>query len=285
MVISVDARPQIIECAPRQALYRDEDAVRFVFRIRRRRVTKCHVEVDVTRRGDTAPLVGPWHYTLTHDLQEQSFSTEGWGTGEYWIRIRSLVDGQPVGPYCVRKFWKQVCPAPAPAAVLELAGYPEVLVDDYCFEAVNDIQFVPDALDKHPDRPLVSPTQEHEEEMLSIDSLTWDDGADRYEATYGNSGGRIERQETHGEREHLKMLLISEDASSGTSPPSALWTMTARRTTTSCGMTGTAPRQRSGRKHTTSSTPNSAFTTRSGTVRSTSTTCLSPPAAALPLPL
>ena len=81
MVISVDARPQIIECAPRQALYQDEDTVRFVFRIRRRRVTKCHVEVDVTRRGGTAPLAGPWRYTLTHDLQEQSFSTEGWDDG------------------------------------------------------------------------------------------------------------------------------------------------------------------------------------------------------------
>ena len=211
MVISVDARPQIIECAPRQALYQDEDTVSFVFRIRRRRVTKCHVEVDVTHRGGSTPLAGPWSYALTHDLQEQSFSTEGLDTGEYWIRIRPLVDGQPVGPYCVRKFWKQVCPAPESPAVLELAGYPEVLVDDYCFEAVNDIQFVPDALDKHPDRPLVSPTQSHEEEMLSMDSLTWNDGADRYEATYRNSGGRIERQDTHGEREHLKMLLISED--------------------------------------------------------------------------
>ncbi len=211
MVISVDARPQIIECAPRQALYQDEDTVSFVCRIRRHRVTKCHVEVDVTRRGGTAPLAGPWRYTLTHDLQAQSFSTAGWDTGEYWIRLRPLVDGQPVGPYCVRKFWKQVSAAPEPPAVLELAGHPEVLVDDYCFEAVNDIQFVPDALDKHPDRPLVSPTQSHEEEMLSIDSLAWNDGADRYEATYRNSGGRIERQDTHEERLHLKMLLISAD--------------------------------------------------------------------------
>ena len=162
MVISVDARPQIIECAPRQALYQDEDTVSFVFRIRRRRVTKCHVEVDVTHRGGTAPLAGPWRYTLTHDFQDQSFSIAGWEPGEYWIRIRPLVDGQPAGPYCVRKFWKQASAALEPPAALELGGYPEVLVDDYCFEAVNDIQFVPDALDKHPDRPLVSPTQSHE---------------------------------------------------------------------------------------------------------------------------
>ena len=95
--------------------------------------------------------------------------------------------------------------------MLELAGYPEVLVDDYCFEEVNGIQFVPDALGKHPDRPLVSPTEPHEEEMLSLNSLTWNDSAAQYEATYHNSGGRIERQDTHEERLHLKMLLISED--------------------------------------------------------------------------
>ena len=211
MVIAVDARPQIIECAPRQALYQDEDTVSFVIRIRRRRVTKCHVEVDVTHRAGTAPLAGPWRYTLTHDLQEQSFSTAGWDTGEYWIRLRPLVGGRPVGPYCVRKLWKQVCDVPESPAALELAGYPEVLVDDYCFEEVNGIQFVPDALDKHPDRPLVSPTEPHEEEMLSINSLAWNETAARYEAAYHNSGGRIERQDTHEERLHLKMLLISED--------------------------------------------------------------------------
>ena len=111
----------------------------------------------------------------------------------------------------MRKLWKQVCAAPEPPAALELAGYPEVLVDDYCFEEVNGIQFVPDALGKHPDRPLVSPTEPHEEEMLSLNSLTWNDSAAQYEATYHNSGGRIERQDTHEERLHLKMLLISED--------------------------------------------------------------------------
>ena len=47
-VIAVDAAPQIIECAPRQALYTDEPEARFTARIRRHRVTRCHVSVDVT---------------------------------------------------------------------------------------------------------------------------------------------------------------------------------------------------------------------------------------------
>ena len=211
MVIAVDARPQIIECAPRQALYHGEDTARLLIRIRRHRVTKCYVEVDVTQREGSTPLAGPWRYALSHDFQEQAFSTAGWGSGEYWIRIRPLVGGQPVGPFCVRKFWKEDVPESPPPPFIELAGSPEVMVDDYCFAEVEGIQFVPDGLAKQPDAPLVSPTEAHEEEMLSIDSLTWDDEDEQYEGVYHNGGGRVERQETHDDRAHLKMLLVSED--------------------------------------------------------------------------
>ena len=149
MVIAVDARPQIIECAPRQALFLDEDEARFLYRIRRRRVSRCEVEADVTSREGSAPLAGPWRLSLTHELQEHSFSIAGWGTGEYWIRLRPLVEGEPVGPWCVRKFWRQAGSGPPPE-VLELAGFPEVLVDDYSFEEVEGVQFVPDTMDKNP---------------------------------------------------------------------------------------------------------------------------------------
>ena len=210
MVIAVDARPQIIECAPRQALFQDEDEVRFLCRIRRRRVSRCEVEVDVTTREGTVPLAGPWRLNLTHELQEHSFSIPGWGTGEYWIRLRPVVGGGPVGPWCVRKFWRQIDAGPPSPEVLELAGYPEVLVDDYSFEEVEGIQFVPDTMDKNP-APLAATSEPHDEEMLGLESVGWKDEAGRYEAVYGNSGGRVERQETRDERSRLRMLLVSED--------------------------------------------------------------------------
>ncbi len=217
MVIAVDARPQIIECAPRQALFQDEDEVRFLYRIRRRRVSRCEVEVDVTTREGTVPLAGPWRLNLTHELQEHSFSIAGWGTGEYWIRLRPVVGGEPVGPWCVRKFWRQIDAGPPPPEVLELAGYPEVLVDDYSFEEVEGIQFVPDTMDKNP-APLAATSEPHDEEMLGLESVGWKDEAGRYEAVYGNSGGRVERQETRDERSRLRMLLVSEDGESWEKP-------------------------------------------------------------------
>ncbi len=217
MVIAVDARPQIIECAPRQALFIDEDEARFLYRIRRHRVSRCEVEADVTTREGFAPLAGPWRLSLTHELQEHSFSIAGWGTGEYWIRLRPLVEGEPVGPWCVRKFWKQAGAGPPPPEVLELAGYPEVLVDDYSFEEAEGVQFVPDTMDKNP-APLAATTEPHDEEMLGLESVSWNEEAGRYEAVYRNGGGRIEREETRGERSRLRMLLVSEDGESWEKP-------------------------------------------------------------------
>ncbi len=210
MLISVDARPQIIECATRQMLYTDEGKARFMIRIRDNRVSCCHVEVDVTARQDESAIGGPWRYQLSSQWQDQEFSIDGWQDGEYWLRIRVIRGGEPIGPYCIRKFWVQAVDQVRPE-VLELAGHPEVLVDDWSFDQVEGVQFVPDVLEKKPDEAIVTPTESHEEEMLSIESIEWNDSDRRYEAIYKNSGGRSERKETAHLRAHLKMLLISED--------------------------------------------------------------------------
>lgn len=208
--IAVDARTQVIECAPRQSLYQNEDQTTFIIRIRQHRLTKCHVEVDVTRREGAARLAGPWRYSLTHSFQEQTFSTCGWEGDEYWIRVRMLRDGEPVGPYCVRKFWKENLPEPEPPEYLELNGYPEVMVDDYSFEQAEGIHFVPDTLDKS-GGPLVTFTEPHEEEFMTLESLSWNEEEKRYEGLYRNEHGRFERADSHESRAHLKMLLVSED--------------------------------------------------------------------------
>jgi len=208
--IAVDARPQFIECAARQFLYINEDTACFVIRIRKHRVSACEVSADVTSRGGAAVLAGPWRFRLTHEFREQSFDTTGWPTGEYWIRIRVLREGEPVGPFCIRKFWKQVSSPPSGPEVLELGGYPEVLVDDFACAEVEGVQFVPDRL-RTSGAPLVAPTAPHEEEMLSVESLTWNEAAQRYECVYVNSGGRLERKDTEPEREYLKLLAVSSD--------------------------------------------------------------------------
>ena len=216
-VIAVDAAPQIIECAPRQALYTDEPEARFTARIRGHRVTRCHVSVDVTAREGSEPLAGPWRLSLTHGGREQAFPIQGWPDGEYWIRLRVLVGDRPAGPFCVRKFWKQ---APLPArrpAVLDLAGHPEALVDGWCFDAVRGVRFVPDPFERPP-APVVDGSAPHEEEGLQFTSLGWNEDAGRWEAEYENFLVAADRQHDHETRAGLRMLAVSGDGRAWTRP-------------------------------------------------------------------
>ena len=216
-VIAVDAAPQIIECAPRQALYTDEPEARFTARIRNHRVSRCHVSVDVTTREGSGPLAGPWRLSLTHQVQEHAFPIDAWEDGEYWIRLRVLVGDEPIGPYCVRKFWKQ---APLPAArppVLDLRGHPQVLVDDYCFDAVRGVQFVPDPFERAPE-PALDGSAPHEEEGLQFTALQWNQGANRWEAEYENFLVAGDRLADHETRAGLSMLAVSRDGRTWTRP-------------------------------------------------------------------
>ena len=216
-MIAVDAAPQLIECAPRQALYTDEPEARFTARIRSHRVNRCHVSVDVTAREGFEPLAGPWRLSLTHGGREQAFRIDGWPDGEYWIRLRVVVDGSPTGPFCVRKFWKQ---APLPGsrpAVLDLTGHPEVLVDDYCFDAVRGVRFVPDPFER-PAAPVVDGSAAHEEEGLQFTSVEWIEEAGRWEAHYENFLVAGDRLDDHDTRAGLRMLAVSPDGRTWTRP-------------------------------------------------------------------
>ena len=216
-VIAVDAAPQIIECAPRQALYTDEPEARFTARIRGHRVNRSHVSVDVTAREGSEPLAGPWRLSLTHGGLEQGFPIDGWPDGEYWIRLRVLVGSSPAGPFCVRKFWKQApLPAPRPA-VLDLAGHPEVLVDGWCFDAVRGVHFVPDPFER-PAAPVVDGSAPHEEEGLQFTSLAWNGNAGRWEAEYENFLVAGDRLDDHETRAGLRMLAVSSDGRRWTRP-------------------------------------------------------------------
>ena len=211
MPIAVDARTQFVECATRQMLYEEEAEASVLIRIRRHRVTRCHVEVDVVRREGHDRLAGPWRLRLGHAFHEQRFALAGWADGEYWVRVRTLVDGRPVGPCCVRKFWLQRPLQRAREGPLRLGGFPEVMVDADVFERCTDIQFVPDGLERQADAPLVTPTEPHEEQSLAVAELAWNAEAQRYECLYRNGPGRVERKDTRARRAHLKMLAVSTD--------------------------------------------------------------------------
>ncbi len=208
-VMTVNARPQIIECASRRSVYLNEDNASYTIAIHKQRVSRCSVEVDVTARHGSQTLAGPWRFELTDTAQQGGFSTADWDSGEYWIRIRMLDNGVPVGPYCVRKFLRVIDPPPPPPPVLELAGHPEVLVDGYSFDVVDGVQFVPDQLRKS--GPVVSQTAAHENQCLGVSSITWNDEQQQFEAVYVNQYDLRERKATASQRVGLSMLAVSKD--------------------------------------------------------------------------
>ncbi len=209
-VMAIDASTQCLSCAPRQSLYFDETEASVVLSIRRHRVSGAHVAVDVTRPEGTEPLAGPWRFTLDDRLLEHRFSIDGWGDGEYWVRVRMLESGRPIGAFCVRKFWVQR-PTESPRPhTLELGGVPEVLVDGYSFDVVEDMRFLPASIGNAPG-PMIASTEPHENRGLYVESIDWNAERERYECVYHNALETFEDAPTGASRAGLRMLAVSSD--------------------------------------------------------------------------
>jgi hypothetical protein len=209
-VMAIDASTQCLSCAPRQSLYFDEREAAIVLSIRRHRVSGAHVAVDVTRPEGTVPLAGPWRFTLDDRPLEHRFSIDGWEDGEYWVRVRMLEAGRPIGAFCVRKFWVQRPTERPRPQTLELGGVPEVLVDDYCFEVVEGMRFLPAAIDNAPG-PMIASTEPHENRGLYVESIDWNPERERYESVYRNALETWEDAPTGASRAGLRMLAVSPD--------------------------------------------------------------------------
>ena len=209
-VMAIDASTQCISCAPRQSLYLDEPEAAVLLSIRRHRVSHARVAVDVTHPEGEAALAGPWRFTLGDRPIEHRFSIDGWDDGEYWVRVRMLEAERAIGAYCVRKFWVQRPTDTSRPEALELAGVPEVLVDDYSFEAVEGMRFLPAAIDNAP-CPAFANTEPHENRGLYIDEIEWNASRARYECVYRNALETYEDAPTGAERTGLRMLAVSPD--------------------------------------------------------------------------
>ena len=102
-----------VEICPTAALRRadrdspiviDHDKQGFFVRILERRVDGVEVEADVVSAGTSEPLAGPWRIVVGSRSRRRNFSPKRWPRGEYWIRMRMICGGEPVGPYCIRAF-------------------------------------------------------------------------------------------------------------------------------------------------------------------------------------
>ena len=129
-----------------------------------------------------------------------------------------------IGAWCVRKFWVQRPTERPRPQTLELGGVPEVLVDDYCFEVVEGMRFLPAAIDNAPG-PMIASTEPHENRGLYVESIERNAERERYESVYRNALETYEDAPTGAERAGLRMRRGQPGRRpSGRSRASASWT-------------------------------------------------------------
>jgi hypothetical protein len=178
-------RQQLIECSPMRPAYIDTDHMSFTIRMLPDRMDACAAVVDVTARNDEGRLAGPWNMQLDKDVRVQEFDTTGWPQGEYWIRIRLQKDGKPIGPFLIRKVWKEVLPPQkAPTEPLHIGRQRQLLVGPPGLNSVHNIRFVSDTLKKQPKGPLVTMDRPWETELLYYKSLHRDTNTNQYVLEY-----------------------------------------------------------------------------------------------------
>ena len=176
---------QFIECSPDRPAYIDTDRMSFSIRTMPERVEQCTVVVDVIAREGKEILAGPWELSLDGDGQHLSFDSAGWTRGEYWIRIRVQSDGEPVGPYLIRKVWKEILPPEVePGQPLQLGTATHLVTGPLEFSEVNNVHFVSDPLVKRPDGPLVEMDRPWESELMLIKDISHDKDHGGYRMLY-----------------------------------------------------------------------------------------------------
>ena len=210
---------QFIECSALRPAYIDTDQMSFTIRTLPDRVAECTVIADVTARNDEQVLAGPWTIELTGDAQQQDFDSSGWPRGEYWIRIRLQKEGKPVGPYLVRKVWKEILPAEVvPSAPLRLGNRNQILASSFGFDEVNGIRFVANPLQKKPERPLVVMDKPWESELLYYKTLHYDKEKSEYVMEYELAGGDRQRDAERAQLPSLICRAISKDGLTWSKP-------------------------------------------------------------------
>ena len=138
-----ESKWQIIECSPERPVYIDHPEIGYPIRTLPDRLKSCRVEVDVLS-PDQARIAGPVRLDLDHNTQQQSFDGKGWPRGEYWLRVRFLKNGEPVGPYLVRQFRiEDSQEARAPRLPLRPGLQPQYLLDDWILDASSGLRHRP----------------------------------------------------------------------------------------------------------------------------------------------
>jgi hypothetical protein len=187
---------QFIVCSPGQPAYIDEDEMSFTIGTIPSRLPAVTTTVDVTSGGSDQRRAGPWRLELTGQLQQHTFDASGWPRGEYWIRVRVEREGNQVGPYLIRKVWKETLPAvESHSRMKRTSARPQLVGGPAGWSDVDGIKFVAVPLKKTPPGPLVTMEQPWETELLYYRSIHYDQNAAQFELDYTLANGAYERTE------------------------------------------------------------------------------------------
>ena len=210
---------QFIECSPERPAYIDTDWMSFTIRTMPQRVSHCTAVVDVVKRQGDKLLAGPWAVKLTGKVQRKRFETKDWPRGEYWIRIRLQKEGKPVGPYLIRKVWKEILPAEAtPQRARRVGKELQLLAGKYGFTSIRGIRFDTQPLDKRPDAPLVQMDKPWESELMLIKSLRYNREQGEFQLEYGTGFGDKNREPEFAALPAKICLAVSKDGLKWTKP-------------------------------------------------------------------
>lgn len=187
-----------IECAPQRPVCIDHDEVPVSIRLKTDRVSHCRVRLDVTARRGNESRVEPVELDLTDELQIVRFDHSGWERGEYWVRIAVIENGEPIGPYMIRKFWKEVIGAELqPQPPLKLGPDLQYMVDDWLFEDAHGLDFWPMSYGPNPDKPAITMDRPWEYGMMAMRRLIYDETEQLYKMEY-SSNSETYRRGGHG---------------------------------------------------------------------------------------
>ena len=210
---------QFIECAPLRPAYIDSDRMSFSIRTISDRVAACTAIIDVTAPKGDDTLAGPWTIELDGEATTVDFGATGWPRGEYWIRVQLQRDGVSVGPYLIRKVWKEILPPknsrPAPRRIGQRY---QMLTGPAGLAAVDGICFDSDPLKKQPDGPLVTMDKPWETELLYHKTLHFDLSEKEYVLEYELAGGDQQRESERAQLPATMCRAISKDGLVWTKP-------------------------------------------------------------------
>ena len=174
----------LLQCSPDRPVYVDHNTVSFQYRSIPDRLDRCTATADVVKPGSNELLAGPWQLELTGQLERHTFSSADWPRGEYWIRIRPHRDGQPVGAYMVRAFWKEILPPEKLFPVHSITAYQNV-AGTGGFRQTSNVRFDSDPMTPRPDGWVVSKDKPWETEFCSVSGLVkYDEQTRQYQIEY-----------------------------------------------------------------------------------------------------